>query len=362
MDYLKDRINVQPLILSQGKYSPKELKRFIESKKIWEIRDIYKSQLIELFKVKYPSLQSNPRKNLIEFKNFFKLRTTKSSMGDWIYYPWSGLLVHSVCQSEYFELRTNRNKNLITGEEQEALYNSCVGIVGLSAGSGIAEGLVRQGIAKYLKLAEFDSLETTNMNRVRSNLNDIGAAKIDIIKKQIYEIDPYSKIHAASNGLGERNIRSFINVKRLPNVIFEMIDDFRMKVLLRKEARAHRVPVVMFSNIDEQIVIDIERYDIDANLEIFNNFNPSAIKSILYDPLAVNKHAVNLVGKEFVSDRALKSVEEIGVSLIGRPQLYYTVTISHGLAVYIAKKIILNSPLQSGRYLFRLSDISRIEQ
>ena len=43
--------------------------------------------------------------------------------GCWIYYPWSHRLVHALAEDEFRELRTSRNRNKITEEEQHTLLN-----------------------------------------------------------------------------------------------------------------------------------------------------------------------------------------------------------------------------------------------
>ena len=58
--------------------------------------------------------------------------------GVWVYYPWNRKLVHLLDESEFVEVRTNRNRYKITRQEQEQLRKAKVGIVGLSVGQSIA--------------------------------------------------------------------------------------------------------------------------------------------------------------------------------------------------------------------------------
>ena len=43
-----------------------------------------------------------------------------------------------------------------------------------------------------------------------------------------------------------------------------------MKVALREAARLARVPVVMLANLGDNVLVDIERYDLEPDLPIFN--------------------------------------------------------------------------------------------
>jgi hypothetical protein len=58
--------------------------------------------------------------------------------GTWFYYPWSSRLVHLLDESEFVELRTNRNRYKITPEEQAELSSKRIGVVGLSVGQSVA--------------------------------------------------------------------------------------------------------------------------------------------------------------------------------------------------------------------------------
>lgn len=332
-----------PLILFEGKYTQKDLERFKKQNRIWKIVDIYHSQLLELFEINHPEQIGKTQQ---EKENY-----EKNSKGNWIYFPWNGYLLHTVNEKDYFKLRTNRNRNLITAVEQKKLYESCIGILGLSVGSGIAVGLAYQGLAGSFKLAEFDTLETTNLNRVRASIFEVGLKKLDIATQQIHEIDPYAKIFSYPEGLTKQNLKDFVNKNPKPKIIFEIIDDFEMKILLRIEARKMGIPVIMMANLGDSILIDVERYDQDKSLPLFNGIIGNLPEEILKNPSEDrNKYAISIVGRENIPQRALESVMEIGKTLVGRPQLSSTVTIGGGLASYLVRSIMLGRGLKSGRY------------
>lgn len=349
---------MKPLILYEGKSSLKDLDVIKKAKKIWRIVDIYEGQLSELFEITYPNLQTSP-KYKVELAKFIKKRTkpTKKISGNWIYFPWNGCLIHTVNGREYFSLRTNRNRNLITREEQRKLYNFCIGVVGLSVGSSIAVSLAYQGIGKFMKLAECDDLETTNLNRVCAGVRNVGLPKIELTARQVYEIDPYSKLYLYHKGLQKNNLDEFINKKPKPKLIFEVIDDFEMKILLRLKARSAGVPIVMLANLGDRVLIDIERYDLDKKTPLFNGVIGDLPERILKKPKEdQNKYAVEIVGIENIPKRALQSVRQINKTLVGRPQLSSTVAIGGSLATYITRCIALGKDLPSGR---RLLDIEK---
>src|ERR1039458_9525562 len=71
----------------------------------------------ELFVVRNPKLKGQPFKNLRAWKDFLKEINGREQ---WIYWPAENIAVRTLDEELYFELRTARNKNLITKEEQTA--------------------------------------------------------------------------------------------------------------------------------------------------------------------------------------------------------------------------------------------------
>lgn len=349
----------KPLIFKEGRYKKSEIKSFKEKYNIGSVIDIFELQLSELFEIDNPRLIHT--KKLGKDKDIFiKNRLKSRRLGSWIYFPWNGKFIRMLGKKDYFRLRTNRNRNLITIPEQKKLERTSIGIVGLSIGSAFARNLMQQGIARNLKLVEFDSLETTNLNRVYAAVSDLGLLKLQIIAKQIYELDPYWNLNFNVEGLNNRNLKEFLLGEKRVDLVIEAIDDLKMKVRLRLAAKKYHIPVVMFTNLGDSVMIDIERYDRDKNLKLFNGVIdgvPENILSSKITPQNMNRYVTELVGLHNTPQRALDSLNLIGKKLVGRPQLAGTVNISGGLSAYIARKIILEEEMKSGRYLFKFETI-----
>ena len=348
-----------PIILREGAYTKEDLDALQTTKKIWNTRDIFKEQLAELFEVTHPeSLRAHDFRANQEA--FVKEKSAKEDFaGNWVYFPWSGVLLHTLTEEDYFSLRTNRNRDLITREEQETLSRACIGIAGLSVGGAIALSLAYSAIGGTMKLADNDILETTNLNRLRSRADQIGLPKIAITAEQIYDVNPYANLELYPEGLGEESIVGFMEGKS-PRVIFEIIDDFKMKITLRMLARERRIPIVMLTNLGDNVLVDIERYDENASLPLFNGLIGSTPEEILNSEISKEdekKYAIAIVGKENIPARAIQSVMEIGKTLVGRPQLMSSVSVLGGVGAFIARKIILGEAVPSGRKLLQFKDI-----
>jgi molybdopterin/thiamine biosynthesis adenylyltransferase len=335
---------VKPIILP-----PEEVDTFRAKNNITETIDIYNLQVTELAAINNPGEKSssNP-KNVEEV---------------YIYYPWTNQLVRSVGEEDLFKLRTNRNKNLITEQEQDKLSAFTVGAVGMSVGSGIAMALAYSGISKKIKIADNDTLETANLNRLRESLANVGQSKVQLAARHIYELDPFSEVELFEEGVNESNIEQFFAEPKLDLVVDE-IDDFKMKVRLRLHAKKHGVPLVMFTSLGDNILVDVERFDLDQNVPIFHGILTDVSEEILANPditlQDIQKYSVQLVGQQYIPTRALASVTEMGKTLVGRPQLYSTIAVDGGLAAYVVRQILLNNKPESGRYFIKFNDIFNI--
>jgi hypothetical protein len=114
--------------------------------------------------------------------------------GMWVYYPWKKTLVHVLNENEYEELRTSRNKNLITKDEQDKFRNARIAVAGLNVGNPGALCIVLEGGSKNIKFADFDPLSVSNLNRFRAGLCELEINKATLSARQALEIDPYMNI------------------------------------------------------------------------------------------------------------------------------------------------------------------------
>lgn len=350
-----------PIILAEGSYNQSDLNSLRDSNVILQTFDLYPEQAFEYFQITNPALLGSANFES-DARRYVDAQISKGELiGDWVYFPWSKTLIHSVAAAEYFQLRTNRNKNLIDAKEQDTLYNLTVGILGLSIGSSMAVSLAYSAIASTMKLAEFDTVSATNLNRLRGKLSDIGRPKIEVAAEQIFEINPYQNLILFKNGISGTSINDFLSQDPKPNLIFEAVDDFETKIRLRVAARELGIPVIMLTNLGDSLLIDVERYDLDKETPIFNGLiEQSVVEEILegnFTEADKNRFAIQIVGIENVPPKAIASVKEIGSTLVGRPQLMSTVMIGGGIASFLARKVALKEDLPSGRRIIKWNSL-----
>src|SRR5690242_14297712 len=96
----------------------------------------------------------------------------------WVFYPWSRTLVHVLPEPLHRELRFDRNRYAITPEEQKRLGSLTIAVAGLSVGRAVVTTLAHEGIGGELRLADFDALDLSNLNRITGGVADVGVSKV----------------------------------------------------------------------------------------------------------------------------------------------------------------------------------------
>ena len=349
----------KPHIFREGEYTSSDLQSFSAAHDIQEVTDIYKKQLGEYFDISHPQFLHTSDYEMQRQAYVSEHITNQDLRGSWVYYPWSRRFVHMIGEDEYCALRTNRNRDLITVEEYKTLSRKKVGIVGLSIGSTIARVVAMTGAAGSMTLAEYDTLDSTNMNRLFARVDQIGTSKVDILKQQLYEFDPYLHLNFLEGRLTPEAARQISLESDAPDIWIDAIDDIPMKIELRKIARTARIPVLMVTSLGDDVLVDIERFDLEPERPLFHGRLDDVIEEVDTTNLSEEKkheYAVRVVGRDAVPERAIESVKKIGSELVGRPQLMSTVSVAGGIAATVVRDIFLDKTRESGRTLIRFSD------
>ncbi len=333
--------------------------KLMEEGKIQATSDDYEEQCLELFGVKNPSkVYSAGFKE--EFKTYYdKLKASKPlhEDGNWVYFPWSSKLVHILSEDDFQLVRTARNKNLISAEEQEKFYNTTVGIGGLSIGSSVAFLLTLQGGAKHIKLADMDTLALSNTNRILMGVDNLGVLKVEMAARRMYEINPYMKIELFRDGLTEDNIDTFFDGL---DVVVDELDNIAIKYLIREKAKLYKIPVLMGTDNGDNAVIDVERYDLGGDIKYFHGRMGDDISydSLLkLDKFGIGKMATKCVGIENVTVKMQESLLQMGKTIVSWPQLGGAAIINGTAIAYCIRKIANGQPLETSRSLVCIDEL-----
>ena len=124
----------------------------------------------------------------------------------------------------------------------EKLKKTRVCILGLGGlGSNVAVLLARAGIG-YLKLADFDMVEASNLNRQQYRISHIGTKKTEAIKSIIKEINPFVEVDILDIKVSKENIHSIVGDIE---IVVEAFDRAETKAMLMEELLTNTNKIVV---------------------------------------------------------------------------------------------------------------------
>ena len=332
------------------------LDQLLDSDQVAFAHDEIYGQLHELIKMKSPSVKIKPE----DHERLITEHVGSNDLtyyGVWVYYPWSRRLVHMLDEDEFIEVRSNRNQYKITRKEQETLSTKSIGIIGLSVGQSIALTLAMERGFGELRLTDFDTLELSNLNRIRTGVHNLGVPKVVIAAREIAEIDPFLKVTCFFDGLTEENMTEFFTGNGKLDLLIDECDGLDIKILARHKARELRIPVLM--DTSDRGMLDVERFDLEPDRPLLHGtidgVDPHTIKGLnTEDKIPV---MLQMLGIENISLRAKASMLEVEQTINTWPQLASSVALGGAVGADVCRRILLDQFHESGRYYIDLEEL-----
>ncbi|MGH3733372.1 MAG: Rv1355c family protein, partial [Acidimicrobiales bacterium] len=327
----------RPMMLDLSDRSQREVLRVLREDPSLQILDRFDEQVAQLNEIR-PA----PSRSLLEEGQ------------RWVYYPWRRALVRLLGPRAFSALRLDRNHNKLTRDEQARLRTLSVGVVGVSAGHSIAHVLAMEGLVGELRLADLDTLELSNLNRVPASVVDLGVNKAVVAARRIAEIDPYLRVVVQPDGITEDNLGLFLEGLDL---VIEECDSLDMKFLVREGARRLGIPVIMETS--DRGVLDVERFDLEPDRPLFHGLLGDMDSTRLAGLSTAEKSpfVIRLLGASDVSARGAASMFELGSTVTGWPQLASEVTLGAVTVAVAVRRFGLGGDLPSGRVRFDVEEI-----
>lgn len=307
--------------------------------------DAFDRQLKELFVIDTPACIGTPKEEVYATEDFKKYVSSKEKDFVYIYFPWLNTLVKSVTEDDYLKLKTNRNQDLITAEEQKKLRGYKVAVLGMSVGSNIAFVLTQAGISNSIILADFDELDTTNLNRILAGVHEVGLNKTVVAAHHIYEDNPFAEVTTLPEGVDEKNLEELIKAGRV-NCIVEEIDDMPFKIHARLLAMKYKIPVVMVTDNGDGVVLHVERYDLGHD-KIWGKPHAYYEEKLSEGPMTKEQAGAVIMndvvgGVHRVDPKMIASVKRVlARELVSWSQLGSAAILGGVVATYAIKKIAL---------------------
>lgn len=335
----------KPLVYLNANQVPKDAKHI----------EAYDNSIEELFYIRNPKYKKQMPESASHLADFKKANTIPAIF---VYYPWAHTAVRTVPEEIYYELRTARNRNVITLEEQIKYRGTTVGIAGLSIGSAVLHSLVITGGPKTIKVADFDVVEISNLNRMRAGLLDVGSPKLETAARQVWEVDPFTELELWDQGITAETLEKFVAGSPKLDIFIDEFDSLDLKVLARIICKQHKIPVVMATNNGDSFMIDVERFDLEPQRPMFHGYIPELQQSDLQNLSYPDwiRMALQIVRPEDSPERMLDTLKEIGQTVSGVPQLGSTGSASSGAITFVVRRIANGDPMPSGRYLINFEE------
>ena len=300
-------------------------------------------QLEDLVRVQNPSITDKALR-LQQVEALLKDTEKIAATTNWVYYPWLQQVVHILQQADYFSVITNRNQYKITAAEQITLKQKTIGVIGLSVGGEAAITVSQEHLCGKIKIADFDELDLSNLNRLNASVADIGVLKTTISARRIYLINPYLQVEVFPEGIHETNMHDFLNGLDL---LIEECDGLEIKFPIRQVAKSLKINTIYAA--DERGLLSIEPYGYDPDFPIFHGIlkEPQLPRTAFDNDAAFMKTlAIWCGGWDLISERSRAALTDMGNKICGYPQLASEARFAAGQLGHVARRLLLGEQLQ----------------
>ncbi|HEY7698891.1 MAG TPA: ThiF family adenylyltransferase [Vicinamibacteria bacterium] len=215
--------------------------------------------------------------------------------------------------------------------------------MGLSVGGEAAVTLAQEHLCGHIVLADFDLLDLSNLNRLQGGFDDLGVNKAVLVARRIARIDPYLEVTLFPDGVTEENADDFL---RGLDLLVEECDHLPMKHAVRERARKAGLNVLFAG--DERGFLSIEPYGERPDLLPFHGriARRQRPRETFPDKLSFLKALTEwLGGWEAISSRSRDSLERVGDTLVGYPQLASEARFAAGQIGHVARRLLLGEKL-----------------
>ncbi len=335
-----------------------EFEALLSSNPNLQVYDHIYSQVEELIKCLHPTIVFLPPTELAKAVEGKFAGKPTDEYGVWVYYPWASKIVHLLPELEFALVRTNRNKHKITEQEQQALSQKKIGVMGLSVGQSVSLTLAMERGFGELRIADFDELDLSNINRIRTGVYNLKVQKTVIVAREIAEIDPFLKVVCFEEGITATNMDVFLTENGKLDLLIDECDSFDIKINARNKAKELGIPVLMEGS--DRGTIDIERFDLEPNRPVLHgmveHLDMEKFKSLTTMDEKI-PYITAVTGVETLSPRMKASAVEIMATISTWPQLASAVTYGGGITADLSRKILLGNLNVSGRFFIDIDEL-----
>ena len=304
--------------------------------------DMIEIQIEELAMLRFRA--SDDQVQRAEFvREYIARHGSPHAVGVWVHYPWSRTVAHVLPREDFFDVITDRNHDKITRDEQLTLRTTCIGIVGLSVGGEAAVTVAQEHLCGRIVLADYDTLDLSNLNRLGASVADLGVNKAVIVARRITCIDPFIAVTLFPDGVTKQSMPRFLNGLDL---LLEECDNLPVKYAVRDAARARGLNIIYAA--DERGFLSVEPYANEPDLQLFHGRITEAPqpRESFATPFAFMQALTEWVGGwDGISERSRSLQTQIGQTRSGYPQLASEARFAAGQLGHVARRLLLGEQL-----------------
>lgn len=166
-----------------------------------------------------------------------------------------------------------------------------IGIAGVGGiGSNVAMHLVRSNV-KYLKFGDFDKVEYSNLNRQFYFINQVGEYKVEVLEKNLKEINPELKCDYKIIKFDKSNIKEYFQDC---DIIIDGFDKKEDKIIFLEELYEQQKILISVSGIAGIETDKIKIIKKNNNLYLVGDFKSDI------ETFSTFSHKVNIVACKIV--------------------------------------------------------------
>lgn len=301
------------------------------------VNDAIERQIDELATVRFPATaDAEQRAGFV--RQYTGERDAVHTIGVWVHYPWSRTVVHVLPRDDYFDVITDRNHDKITRDEQHLLRTKRIGVVGLSVGGEAAVTVAQEHLCGHIVLADYDTLDLSNLNRLGASVADLGVNKSVIVARRIACIDPFIEVTRFPDGVTNHSMPRFLDGLDL---LLEECDNLPVKYAVRDAARARGLNIIYAA--DERGFLSVEPYANAPDLPIFHGRITEAPRprESFATPFAFMQALTEWVGGwDGIAERSRSSLTQIRQTRSGYPQLASEARFAAGQLGHVARRLL----------------------
>ncbi|MCS5422371.1 MULTISPECIES: sulfur carrier protein ThiS adenylyltransferase ThiF [Psychrilyobacter] len=156
-----------------------------------------------------------------------------------------------------------------------------IGILGAGGiGSNVAVNLVRSGVSN-LKIADFDRIDLSNLNRQFYFHDQIGKSKVEMLKENLERIAPDLEIEIIDTKIEETNAKELFDDC---DILVEAFDKKEYKKLLIEEFHSSNKLIVSASGIAHHDTDNILTKKFGENIYVVGDFKKGIEEYKTYSP------------------------------------------------------------------------------